>query len=259
MTGTVYRRIIFLLLVFCIIYHMPSFWIIWRWSFGQFIWTLLDQYSPTSIKKVYDPHITSWYGDSLSAACSCDIVFLAVPIRVFEETLIACKPFFQKDTLIIEVCTVKTYPIQCMQNHISEYSYIATHPMFGPYSYAKQWSLKDLRLVICDKTVNQKDYEKFIAITKLLQLRIIECDAQEHDKMLAKSLFLTHYITQIVVEAWLENTEIDTLSFWNLMDVVDSVRNDTKLFHDVWEFNPYCKELISLFTDAKEKVDISLL
>jgi hypothetical protein len=76
--------------------------------------------------------------------------------------------------------------------------------------------------------------------------------------MLAKSLFLTHYVSQIVVEASLENTQIDTVSFGNLMDVVASVSNDTALFHDVWEYNPYCKELVEQFGVAKEKIDKQL-
>lgn len=237
---------------------MLSIWIIWRWSFGQFINTLIDQYAPNTIRKVSDPYSSSPYDTSLKEACQCDVVFLAVPMRVFEETVQQCALLFWDQSIVVDVCTVKVHPLQCLQKHLSNQPYLSTHPMFGPYSYAKQGSLKDLRFVLCDHTLDTEQYEKIISLTRLLQLTVVECNADQHDQMLAKSLFLTHYMTQIVVEAELENTEIDTISFGNLMDVVASVRNDTELFHDVWKYNPYCKQLVEQFSKAKAKIDKQL-
>lgn len=237
---------------------MLSIWILWRWSFGQFINTLVDQYAPNTIRKVSDPYNSSPYDASLEEVCQCDIIFLAVPMRVFEETVQQCASLFSPQTIVVDVCTVKVHPLQCLQKYIPDQPYISTHPMFGPYSYAKQWTLKDLRLVLCDHTLDTEQYEKIISLTRLLQLTVVECSADQHDQMLAKSLFLTHYVSQIVVEASLENTQIDTVSFGNLMDVVASVSNDTALFHDVWEYNPYCKELVEQFGVAKEKIDKQL-
>ena len=130
--------------------------------------------------------------------------------------------------------------------------------MFGPYSYAQVWSLKDLRLVVCSHTLTDEQYSQFEVLTRLLQLHVILCTAQHHDQMLAQSLFLTHYLSQIVVKAWLENTQIDTISFGNLMDVVASVRNDTQLFHDVRAYNPYCKEVVKQIEEPKKMVDLKL-
>lgn len=234
---------------------MVSIWIIWRWSFWQFINTLIDQYSPNTPRRVYDPYKDSPRESTLQEVCSCDILFLAVPIRNFEQTLIDCKSHIGENTILIDVCTIKVYSQGCLQKYLPNQSYLCTHPMFGPYSYAQQWTLKDLRLVICSHTLSNEEYEKILSLTRLLQLTVVECSADQHDQMLARSLFLTHYLTQIVVEAGLENTQIDTISFGNLMDVVASVRNDTQLFHDVRTYNPYCKKLVDQFSLAKKSID----
>jgi hypothetical protein len=42
------------------------------------------------------------------------------------------------------------------------------------------------------------------------------------------------------------------------MDVIESVRNDTALFHDVRTHNPYCKELIEQFSQSKDVIDKNL-
>lgn len=237
---------------------MLTIGILWRGSFGQFINTLIDQYAPNTIRKVYDPHASSSHDVSLRDACECDLVFVAVPIRVFEQTIEQCKDLFSRETIVVDVCTVKAHPLHCLQKIIPNQPYLSTHPMFGPYSYTKKWNLQDLRLVVCDHTLSPDRYEQIMSISRLLQLSVIQCSADEHDQMLAKSLFLTHYITQIVVESWLENTEIDTVSFGNLMDVVASVRDDTRLFQDVWKYNPYCKEVVEQLETAKQKVDTLL-
>jgi prephenate dehydrogenase len=80
---------------------------------------------------------------------------------------------------------------------------------------------------------------------------VVEKTAETHDRELAETLFLTHYIGQIVARGGFERTEIDTLSFGYLMDAVDSVRHDGRLFEEVYRFNSYCRQVIDRF-DASE-------
>jgi hypothetical protein len=72
--------------------------------------------------------------------------------------------------------------------------------------------------------------------------------------MLAETLFLTHYVSQIVAKGGFVRTDIDTLSFGYLMDAVESVRGDTELFRDVFAFNPYCQDIIRRFETAEGEV-----
>jgi prephenate dehydrogenase len=75
--------------------------------------------------------------------------------------------------------------------------------------------------------------------------------AESHDRLLAETLFLTHYVAQAVARGGFVRTDIDTLSFGFLMDAVESVKNDVDLFRDVFFFNPYCEDIIVRFERAE--------
>lgn len=231
-------------------------WIIWYGQFGQFIHALINQYAPHLDVIACDKHDSR---EKLLSACTADLIFLAVPIRVFEEVLTTIIPHITRDSMLIEVCTTKVYPYQLLQKHASHLNYLSTHPMFGPYSYQKVGSLKDLRLVICDTTLDSQTSRAIEQFLSLLQLKVIRMAPETHDKLLAQTLFLTHYITQTVIEADLTRTDIDTISFGNLMDVIESVTHDKALFKDVRTYNPYCQQTLEAFHEAQQQVETTLM
>ena len=108
--------------------------------------------------------------------------------------------------------------------------------------------------MIADHTLAQDVVDKAAAWLKQLGLNVITMSSQAHDRMLAETLFLTHYVSQIVAKGGFVRTDIDTLSFGYLMDAVESVKGDTELFRDVFAFNPYCEDIIRRFEAAEGEV-----
>jgi prephenate dehydrogenase len=88
--------------------------------------------------------------------------------------------------------------------------------------------------------------------------KVLKLSSDEHDRLIAETLFLTHLIGQTVHKAGFERTSVDTLSFGFLMNAVESVAHDENLFHDVFTFNPYCKDVLTRFEEAKHRVLSSL-
>jgi prephenate dehydrogenase len=82
--------------------------------------------------------------------------------------------------------------------------------------------------------------------------------AVKHDTHLAETLFLTHFIGQVITDAKFDRTVIDTVSFGFLMDAVESVRHDTELFHDVFRYVPACRKILMRFSSSSEKVFCTL-
>jgi len=80
----------------------------------------------------------------------------------------------------------------------------------------------------------------------------------EHDKLIVETLFLTHLVGQIVKQGKFERTSIDTISFGFLMDAAESVWHDDALFHDVFKYNPYCREVLKRFEDTERTIASSL-
>jgi prephenate dehydrogenase len=101
-------------------------------------------------------------------------------------------------------------------------------------------------------------YEELQFWVKQLGLVMIEMTAVAHDRYLAETLFLTHYIAQTITAADFVRTTIDTVSFGFLMDAVESVRDDTALFADVFAYNQYCQATIDRLRVATNAVQAEL-
>ncbi len=230
-------------------------------DFGQFLEVLARKFAPLLEIRIssrrHEPDGTRFF--SFEEVCASDIVIIAVSIRAFEETLLKVLPLLAPESILVEVNTVKRHPVELLRVHAAGKHYIATHPMFGPYSFEKQGGILDgMRVVVAEHTLAPFDYAQALEWLRTLKLEVEEMDADAHDRLLAETLFLTHYLAQTVVAGSFVRTDIDTKSFGYLMDAVESVQHDTELFRDVYRFNPCCKEIIERLERAKGEVDTLL-
>lgn len=99
-------------------------------------------------------------------------------------------------------------------------------------------------MVVCEHTLEDEVYNLYQQALRDVNMHIVHMTTDEHDKKLAQTLFLTHYISQLIIQSGYERTDIDTVSFGYLMDAVESVKDNKELFHDVRELNPYCKQVV---------------
>ena len=119
-------------------------------GYGRFGKLLVDLL-PSNIYeiKIYD---SSDISDDSVKLCSLDevlqslIVFIAVPISSFEEIVKEIAQYNLYNTTIIDVCSVKVYPVEIMEKYLPEHiGIIASHPHFGPDSYSP---FKELKITI---------------------------------------------------------------------------------------------------------------
>ena len=229
--------------------------------FGQFIELISKKYFPEVNIKIAS---RSRENDGkkffdLNEVLKSDAIFLTMPIRHLAKTIADIAPKISNDTILVDVATIKELP----ESEIKKYpnlKYICTHPMFGPTSYEKiGQKLDGLKLVLTSHNLNIKEYEalKIILIEKL-KLDLVEMSSKEHDKLIAKTLFLTHFISQSILRTGYGRTNIDTLSHSFLMSAVESVKNDTELFKDVYKYNKYCQQVAANFADAVQQLETEL-
>jgi len=226
-------------------------------SFGALAHTLFKRFAPSVEVRIFSPDRKPDNKQffSLADTATCDAVILAVPIHSFEEVLLKVIPLAGKDTVIVDIATVKVYTVGLLKKLAQGRRYIATHPMWGPESYEKRaGDVKGFRIVVTDGTLRVEEYAVLTGFLKQCGFDVVEMTAEAHDKQIAETLFLTHLIGQAILEGGFKRTDIDTVSFGYLMDAVESVRRDEKLFRDVFRFNPYCKDVLARFKEAEEKV-----
>ena len=226
-------------------------------SFGAFLETLIKRFAPKVKIKIHSsrfaPDGSKFF--SLGEAAACDAVILAVPIAAYEKTLAKIAPLLGAKTAVVDVATVKMHTVALLKKYLPGRQWLATHPMFGPESYAKKGgSVKGLRVVIAESTLAAQKHRALRTFLKKCGFDVVEMRAQTHDKHLAETLFLTHFVGQTVHRAKFDRTPVDTVSFGYLMDAVESVKHDTQLFADVFRFNPYCEETLRRFESAERQV-----
>tara|TARA_B100000508_G_scaffold140255_2_gene140694 strand:- start:541 stop:1269 length:729 start_codon:yes stop_codon:yes gene_type:complete len=225
--------------------------------FGRFLHLEGNKFFSEVDTRVYSRRATPDFDvfHDFKTVAQSDVVILCCPISEYEATLKEVLEHALPDTVIIDVATVKKHTNDLMEKYCSDRHYISTHPMFGPESYRKQGgSVTGLRVVVTDYSLPNDMYQQLKNAFATLGFVIVEMTADEHDRRLAETLFLTHYVGQSVVEAGFKRTEMDTVSFNFLMDAVESVKDDKKLFEDVYRFNPHCKKVADRLHKAQEKV-----
>ncbi len=197
---------------------------------------------------------TGAHAASLETVCRQDIVIPCVPISTFRENLKSIAPLLKPHSLVIDVCSVKEYPVQWMLEELPDsVSILATHPMFGPDSAAD--SLKDRKICLCRVRVPEKQYNKIKNYLASKGLIVIEASAREHDEQIATSLSLTHLIGRTLSECGAVPMDIDTEGYKRLLHILEVVERDTwQLFMDMHRYNPYARKRRIEFMDVMNKI-----
>ena len=181
-------------------------------------------------------------------------LFFTVSISAFEDVLKKVGFRIGKDTVVLDTCSVKTYPAKWMINNIPENIYkIATHPMFGPDSGAN--GVEGLPIVMCPISKPDQRYEDVKALFLSMGLNVLEMSEREHDQAAAYSQGVTHFVGRTLDEMNMKPTPIATQGYKSLMNIVEQTCNDPlQLFYDLQRFNPYAKEMRLSLQVAIEKV-----
>jgi prephenate dehydrogenase len=195
---------------------------------------------------------------SLETVCRQDIVIPCVPISTFRDNLKSIAPLLKPDSLVIDVCSVKEYPVQWMSKALPDsVSILATHPMFGPDSAAD--SLKDRKICLCRVRVPEKQYHKIKTYLVSKGLIVIEATAREHDEQIATSLSLTHLIGRTLSKCGAAPLDIDTEGYKRLLRILEVVERDTwQLFQDMHRYNPYARKKRIEFMEIMQDLNARL-
>ena len=63
----------------------------------------------------------------------CDVVIVSVPIHFTPDVIREVAPFMRKESLMVDVTSVKEIPSQTMKESLpDDIEYLPTHPIFGP-------------------------------------------------------------------------------------------------------------------------------
>ncbi len=191
----------------------------------------------------------------LDSVCRQKIVVLCVPISAMQAVLAAIGPRLGAGTLVVDVCSVKEQPVQWMRRILPDHARIlATHPMFGPDSAAG--GLGGHKIVVWPVRIAAGQYKRIKAYLGRRGLEVMEVDPGRHDREIATSLALPHYIGRALATLGACPLAVDTEGYRRLLRLLEVVENDTwQLFCDMQRYNPHAADQRRAFRRALEKIE----
>jgi len=198
---------------------------------------------------VYDPQFTKpepppaeSYASkvNLEQALAAEVIFYCLPISAFEKALAlhACSyGALLEGKLLVDTLSVKLHAQEVFNKYLPPGAQaLLTHPLFGPDSAGSN----NTRIVVNRFKCSVEIYQFWISYFSTKQMRIIEMDPDEHDRQAAHSQGLTHLVSRILEQYQFDETEIDTKSCRQLLQIKRSLCSDSfELFSDMQKYNPY--------------------
>lgn len=192
---------------------------------------------------------------TLAEACAQDVVVLCVPMAAFEGVVRRIRTLVRPGALVVDTCSVKGSPVRAMKRWLPKsVSLLGTHPNFGPDSAAE--SLEGRTIVLCRVRMPDALYRRAKKALTRKGLRVVELTPREHDRRMASSLVLTHFVGRGLIAYGARTTGVDTEGYKRLLRILETVQNDSwQLFEDMNRFNEFAAPMRRRFLAALKATD----
>jgi len=177
---------------------------------------------------------------SIGDAAKADAIILCVPISQMQSALKEIAPNVRPGTLVLDTCSVKVLPCRLMESMLpADVEVIGTHPLFGPQSAGN--GIRGQQVVVCP--VRSKSAGKVCAFLKELGLDVVQLSAEEHDKLMAQTQAITHFVGRALAKVSPKDAPTKLKSHEKMMAAAQMVRHDSEqLFTDIETLNPFAKQ-----------------
>ncbi len=189
--------------------------------------------------------------DNVKAVGSAEAAIISVPIDNFEGVVKQICSHIQPGQAIIDITSIKAFPIEIMHKHIKTGVVLGAHPMFGP-------GAKDIanQSVVLTPT-NEKEKALAQKLGEYLESRgakVSTMSPDEHDKMMGVILGLSHFIaiasadTLLSLDKLKQMRDIGGSTFKMLLTLAESVISEEPEFYTSLQMNlPNIAEVEKLF------------
>ncbi|MFX0146035.1 MAG: prephenate dehydrogenase/arogenate dehydrogenase family protein [Candidatus Hodarchaeota archaeon] len=181
------------------------------------------------------------------------IVVLCVPISQMESTLRQIVPYLGKNTLVVDTCSVKEYPVSLMRSILPDtVDILGTHPLFGPDSAAD--GLEGKKIVLCP--VRIENLRGVVIFLRRLRLQVMVCLPEEHDREMASTQAIVQFLGRAFLEIGLSNKTVATPGYDRLIRILEVVQHDTwELFRDLQNFNRHSRVMRQRLIESLGAID----
>ena len=195
------------------------------------------------------------------AVKSADAILISVPIANFEEVVEQIHPYIHPEQVIIDITSIKVFPVEIMHKYIKTGTTLGVHPMFGPG--ARDMTNHNFVLTPTNEAETALA-QKIRGYLETRGARVTVMTPQEHDEMMSVILGLSHFIAIVSADTLLSLDNLKQLeaiggsTYKVLLTLAGSViSEEPELYASLQMSLPNMAEIEKLFQEkAKGWVDL---
>jgi len=189
--------------------------------------------------------------NNIEAVKKAKAILISVPIDNFEEVMEQICPYTHPEQVIIDITSIKAFPVEIMHKHIQTGLVLGVHPMFGPG--ARDIANQSFILT----PTNEEERALAQKIRKYLETRgarVTLMSPDEHDEMMGVILGLSHFIAIVSADTLLSFDKLKQMraiggsTFKLLLTLAEGVISEDPEFYTSLQMNlPNIAEIEKLF------------
>ncbi|MCX7612280.1 MAG: prephenate dehydrogenase/arogenate dehydrogenase family protein [Ignavibacterium sp.] len=183
-----------------------------------------------------------------------EIIFLTVPISSIESVAKMLQSNVSVKSLIVEMCSVKEYPLKILKHYLPKNFIVGLHFLFGPDSVEN--SLEGHQAILVSDKFRSEKLNYLLNSLQQKKIKLFKMNATEHDKLMAFTLCLTQFLGRALDKMKLPTEGIGTKGYFDLLKIVERTKRDTlQLFIDINSYNKFSKKMRSNLINQMKNLD----
>ncbi|UCH70969.1 MAG: prephenate dehydrogenase/arogenate dehydrogenase family protein [Candidatus Bathyarchaeota archaeon] len=198
--------------------------------------------------------------DNVKAVKGADRVLISVPIENFEEVVKEIHLHVGSDQVVMDICSVKEFPVRVMHEYIKNGTTLGTHPMFGP----RADKIQNQNFILTPTDSKERKFaDDFKSWLEEKQVNVSIMSPKKHDELMSAVLGLPHFIGIVVYDTLLncvdlvETKRVAGTSYKLLLTLAETVASQNPEFCASLQTNlPKIESVEGLFCEkAREWLD----
>jgi prephenate dehydrogenase len=188
---------------------------------------------------------------NVEAAKQAEVIIISVPVDNFEEVVEQICPYTHPEQVIIDITSIKAFPVETMHKHIKRGIVLGVHPMFGPGARGIANQSFVLTPTNEEETALAQKAKEYLE-TRGARASLMTPD--EHDEMMAVILGLSHFIAIVSADTLLSFDKLKQMraiggsTFKLLLTLAEGVISENPEFYTSLQMNlPNIAEIEKLF------------
>ncbi|MGB9853286.1 MAG: prephenate dehydrogenase/arogenate dehydrogenase family protein [Candidatus Bathyarchaeales archaeon] len=177
---------------------------------------------------------------SVDAVKSADKVLVCVPIENFENVIAEIHSHIRPEQTVMDICSVKEYPVEIMHKYIVNGTVLGTHPMFGPGVK----NIKNQNFVLTPTNAEEKKLaEEFGNWLKEKGAKVFVMSPREHDELMSVVLGLPYFLSLIACDTLIsygrlsETKKVSGASYRFLLTLIEAIASEDAEFATSLQMN----------------------